>query len=86
MDDDRVAYTRTWTVDWTTVLCGHMERYRWRLQSGSSQLLRTTESLIYIGVKKNLRFKNKLMYFQIYNFYYIAVKWCAGCLTTQNKI
>jgi len=45
MDDDGVGYASTWTVHWTRELCGHMERYRWRLQSGSSQVLRTTESL-----------------------------------------
>ena len=54
MDDHRVGYTSTWTVDWTTELCGHMERYQWRLQSGSSQVLRTTESVTYTGAKKNL--------------------------------
>jgi len=60
MDDDRVGYTSTWTVDWTTELCGHMERYWWRLQSGSSQVLRTTKSLTYTRMKNFFELKTSL--------------------------
>lgn len=57
MHNDRVGYTCTWTVDWTTELCGRMEHYRWRIESGLSKGLRAAESLKYSRVKSAYELK-----------------------------